>query len=208
MAVVDTILERRRQGLRALQRQQITDGFAIAATEKGYAGVTIAEIVRLAHVSKTTFYDHFADKEALYVHLHGTVLAALEAAMNASLERTVDEPDWTARVRDLVRTRLEVPASDPTLLAQAVIEPQVPTAAAQQIRMDAARRNSRLWISLSEQVAAVDSAVSVIPDYVALAGMAVNVQFINRVAADGPDPVRALKDPLTDIWLRLFRGSA
>jgi hypothetical protein len=142
----------------------------------------------------------------VYVHLHGTVADALEGAMNASLERTADEPDWRDRIRELVRTRLDVPASNPTFLAQAAVEPQIATATAQRIRLDAARRNARIWIRLSEAAATISPEVAPIPEYVAVSGMAAGVRFINAVASNGPEAVRALEDPLTDVWIRLFRA--
>jgi AcrR family transcriptional regulator len=200
------ILERRKETLAALQVQQIVEGFALIATEKGYAAATIADIVRVAHVSKSTFYEHFVDKEAVYVHLHGMVAEALQTAMNGSLERTAAESDWMARIRDLVRTRLDVVASDPAYLAQAVVEPQIATVTARRIRHDAGRRNARIWIGLSEEAAKLSREVAPIPEHVALAGMAAGVRFINTAAPEGPDAVRALEDPLTDIWVRLFRN--
>jgi AcrR family transcriptional regulator len=202
----DAILERRREALLALQRDQIVDGFAAAATEKGYAAATIADIVRIAHVSKSTFYEHFTDKEAVYVVLHRTVADALEIALNASRQRTAGHPDWTARVRDLVRTCLGVVASSPAYLAQAVVEPQIATATALRLRDDAARRNARIWIGLSKEIAQTTPAVAPIEEHVAFAGMAAGVMFINAAASGGPDAVRALEDPLTDVWVRLFHA--
>lgn len=40
---------------------------AAALTEKGYADVSVADIVQHARVSKRTFYEHFADKSACYL---------------------------------------------------------------------------------------------------------------------------------------------
>src|SRR5262249_52961093 len=45
-------------------RRDLADGLAAAITDKGYAATTIADIVARARVSKRTFYEHFADKEA------------------------------------------------------------------------------------------------------------------------------------------------
>ena len=95
-------IERRREALDSVQRSQIVDGFAIAAAEKGYANATIADIVSIARVSKSTFYAHFADKEAVYLALHATVAERCAETLVASVERTADEADWRERVRDLV----------------------------------------------------------------------------------------------------------
>src|SRR6185503_15316570 len=48
-------------------RSRLVQGMAIALTEKGYADISVADIVQHARVSKRTFYEHFADKEACYL---------------------------------------------------------------------------------------------------------------------------------------------
>jgi AcrR family transcriptional regulator len=55
---------------------------AMAATlcDKNYAAISVADVVRAARVSKRTFYEHFATREACY-------LATYEALSNALLER-------------------------------------------------------------------------------------------------------------------------
>jgi AcrR family transcriptional regulator len=210
---VETYAARRQEALQvarreldAIRREQILDGFAATVLEKGYAATTVADIARGARVSKTTIYEHFIDKEDIYLHLHTTVAEALEAALVASVERTADEPDWRARVRHLVWTRLDVIASSRTFLAQPAVEPQIATASARDVRRSAARRNARVWVSLSQELAKATPDVAVIPEHVAFAGMAAGVALIGAVAPDGPDAIRALEDPLTDIWSRLFRA--
>ena len=51
-------------------RARLTGGLAAAIEEKGYAAVTIADVVARARVSKRTFYEHFADKEACFLALY------------------------------------------------------------------------------------------------------------------------------------------
>jgi AcrR family transcriptional regulator len=201
------VIERRRAALDSLQRDQIVDGFAAAAAEKGYASATIADIVRIARVSKSTFYAHFADKEAVYLALHATVAETLWAALAASVERTANEADWRERVRDLVRSRLEVMASNPAFLTQVHIEPEVATEAAQRTRRDAGHRSAGLYIRLSEDLARSSSAVAPLPEDIAIAGLAGNLALIARAAPHGPDAVRELEEPLTDLWIRLLRAA-
>jgi AcrR family transcriptional regulator len=202
----DAITERRRAALESLQRDQILEGFATAAAEKGYANATIGDIVGIARVSKSTFYAHFVDKEAVYLALHATVAETLWAALVASVERTANEPDWRARVRDLVRSRLDVMASNPTFLTQVHIEPEVASEAAQKARRDAGRRSAGLYIRLSEDMARSSSEVAPLPEDIAIAGLAGNLALIARAAKHGPNAVRELEDTLTDLWIRLFRA--
>jgi AcrR family transcriptional regulator len=62
---------------------------AAAVDEKGFAETTIADIARLARVSKRTFYEHFATKQdcllALYVASSERALARIYESVDASL---------------------------------------------------------------------------------------------------------------------------
>lgn len=200
------ILERRRAALEHVQREHIVEGFAAAASEKGYAATTTADIARLARVSKSSIYAHFADKEAIYLHLHAGVADALLDALTASVERTAGESDWRARIRDLVRARLEVMASNPVFLAQVRIEPQVATAAAATARRNAGRRSAALHIGLSREIAASTREVAELTPELATAGLTGNLALIAQAAERGPAAVRNLEDTLTDFWIRLFRA--
>ncbi len=199
-------IDRRREALDSVQRSQIVDGFAIAAAEKGYANATIADIVSIARVSKSTFYAHFADKEAAYLALHATVAESLWETLVASVERTADEPDWRERVRDLVRARLELMASNPSFLTQVRIEPEVTTEGAQRARREAGRRSARLYMRLSEETARSTPEVAPLPEDIATAGLAGNLALIARAATDGARAVRELEATLTEFWIRLLRA--
>lgn len=49
------------------QRSRIKQAMAHSVAAKGYAATTVADLTGLAGVSRTTFYEHFADKEACYL---------------------------------------------------------------------------------------------------------------------------------------------
>jgi AcrR family transcriptional regulator len=84
---------------------------AMALLEKRYATISVADVVRLARVSKRTFYEHFSTREACY-------LATYEALSGTLLDRVeqtaLSVPDVRERLREAVRTYLsslqEVPA--------------------------------------------------------------------------------------------------
>ena len=77
-----------------------------AVAEKSYADVTIADVVRHAHVSKRTFYEHFADKEACFLAAYSAhserVLASIaEAAQSSQLSEARLEAATRAYVSSL-----------------------------------------------------------------------------------------------------------
>jgi AcrR family transcriptional regulator len=195
----DPILERRRAGLQLVQQQQLLDGFAVAVVDKGYAPATIADIVACAHLSKSTFYEHFADKEALYLHLHATVRTAVETAVGTALEDSAGGslPDLTEAV---VGAYLSTLASEPNWLAQVRIEPQVATPAAVSARV-AARH------ALADRLAAAlapTQPAGALNNVVIRAGLAGTTAVVAEAAEDGPDAVRSLRSDLVELWLRLL----
>lgn len=98
----------------AEHRARLLTGMATAIEEKGYAATTIGDIARHAHVSKRTFYEHFADKEAGFMalfeaiseHMLAVVAAAappdlppeerVRAGVSAYLSELADRPALTA----------------------------------------------------------------------------------------------------------------
>jgi AcrR family transcriptional regulator len=70
-----------RQLVEASQRQRLLYGTVVTVAEKGYGPTTIADIAKQAGVSKKTFYEHFADKQASF-------LAAYEHGRDAMLDAT------------------------------------------------------------------------------------------------------------------------
>jgi len=204
--MTDVILDHKKEVLTTLQRQHIVTGLAAVAMSKGYAATTIADIVSTAHVSKGTFYEHFDDKEAVYLELESTVTEAVETNLRASIERTTHLNDWRLRVRDLVRERLATVTSNGPFLAQLAIGPQVVSEAAQRSRMDANDRLVAIHMLLADQISKTTDEVLPIGAHVAYAGMSASTAHIAARAGDGTAAVLMLEEPLTDIWIRLLRA--
>ena len=78
-----------REAVVASQRSRLIDAMAQVVAERGYPATTVADVVERAGVSRRTFYEQFADKEACF-------LAAYDVGLTAGLEEMV---------RDCLRTR-------------------------------------------------------------------------------------------------------
>jgi AcrR family transcriptional regulator len=89
-------------------RLRLLEGMAAAVNEKGYAATTIADVARHARVSKRTFYEHFADREACFLacYAHGG-----ELALDAVVAAAGRGGPWPERVR------VEVNGAGPRALA-------------------------------------------------------------------------------------------
>jgi AcrR family transcriptional regulator len=72
-------------------RRRLTAAMVEAASEHGYRGATVARIVKLAGVSRATFYEHFGCREecfeAAYREEIGRVRADIRAAAEAAVPR-------------------------------------------------------------------------------------------------------------------------
>jgi AcrR family transcriptional regulator len=73
-------------------RERLISALAESIEEKGYRASTVADIVRLAHTSRRTFYEHFADRDACFLALfedtNEVVMAQIAAAVDPA-----DPPD-------------------------------------------------------------------------------------------------------------------
>ena len=76
------------------------------------AGATIADIVRHARVSKRTFYEHFADKEACFVAAYRELSEQTMQAIAAAVDF---ERPWDEQIAAAVRVYLGVLDSRPKL---------------------------------------------------------------------------------------------
>lgn len=101
-------------------RERLLGGMALALAEKGYAGTTLADVVRHARVSRRTFYEHFADKEELFLELYASISQEVLAII-ARAEAQTDGP-WEQRVGASVRAYLETLASSPALSRALLVE--------------------------------------------------------------------------------------
>src|SRR2546423_5111161 len=105
-----------REEVMASQRARLVDAMVHVVADKGYAATTVADVVERAGVSRRTFYEQFADKEACF-------LAAYDVALAAVLGRIAETagpegPDgpaagWRAPARAGVEGFLDLLAGEP-----------------------------------------------------------------------------------------------
>ncbi len=103
----------------SMHRLRLVEGMVAAVDEKGYAGTTIADIVRHARVSKRTFYEHFADREECFLacYTYGSELALDSVKVAAEC----DGP-WTEQVRAAAQAYLLALQTNPTLTRTLLVE--------------------------------------------------------------------------------------
>ena len=66
------------------QRKRIVRAMVEASARHGYAGTTLHELVRLAGVSKTTFYGHFKGKQECFLATFDEIIAQVTDLVSAA----------------------------------------------------------------------------------------------------------------------------
>lgn len=101
------------------QRERLIAGLAEAVAEKGYAAVTLADIVRHAKVSRRVFYANFESKEQCF-------LAAFEVVVGHLRELVAEAAEpldgWPQKAIAATRTTLVFLASEPDLARLCLVE--------------------------------------------------------------------------------------
>lgn len=108
-----------RDDVAASQRGRMLDAVTQSVAEKGYAATTVADIVDLAGVSRTTFYQHFKGKPECF-------LAAYQSGFDEAIEQlytdALDHDDWVERLRAGNRSLLTTLARAPDFARAFFIE--------------------------------------------------------------------------------------
>lgn len=93
-------------------RQRLFDALTESIAEIGYRKTTVADIVRRAHTSRRTFYEHFSDKEACFVAL--LTKAGEETVQQISAAVDPKAP-WETQIRQAVTAWIASAETTPTL---------------------------------------------------------------------------------------------
>ena len=101
------------------QRAKLLDAMVRAVAEKGYDAATVADAVRLARVSRGTFYELFESKEACLAAAYRAGTEVLEARV-ASAAREAE--DWTGELRLGIRAYLRTLDDEPAFARVYLLE--------------------------------------------------------------------------------------
>lgn len=100
-------------------RRRLMEGMAIAVAERGYADTTIADIVRHARVSRRTFYEQFASKEACLLALYAAASERVIRTIGEAVATSADRETQIARATEAYLARMQAhPAVTRTLFLE------------------------------------------------------------------------------------------
>src|SRR5688500_3644291 len=102
------------------QRARMLAAMADVVAEKGYAAATVADVVRAAGVSRTTFYEQFRSKEDCFVEAYDHGVDVLLDAVRSAVRATGG--GWRDQLRAGMRAYLDALAADRTFARTYLLE--------------------------------------------------------------------------------------
>jgi AcrR family transcriptional regulator len=102
-----------------VQRAKLLDGMVRAVAEKGFASATVADAVRLARVSRGTFYELFESKEACLAAAYRLGCEVLEQRVSDAVREAAD---WREELRFGIRTYLRTLEEEPVFARVYLLE--------------------------------------------------------------------------------------
>lgn len=118
-------------------RRRLMEGMSAAVAERGYADTTIADIVRHARVSRRTFYEQFASKEACLLALYVAASERVIRAIGAAVETSGDRETQIARATEAYLARMQ---AHPVLTRTLILEILAAGPAGLQVRREINQR--------------------------------------------------------------------
>lgn len=103
------------------QRERIVTALVDTVAERGYNATTVAHITKAASVSRRTFYEHFASKQACFEATFDTGMRVVIDTLDAALAGIAGR-DWRELVRVSLRAYLEMLAAYPAVAWSMEIE--------------------------------------------------------------------------------------
>jgi len=104
------------------QRERLIAGLAEAVAEKGYAAVTLSDIVRHAKVSRRVFYANFESKEQCFLAAFDVVVDHLRELI---AEAAASESEWPQQAIAALRAVLAFLAEEPNLARLCLLESRI-----------------------------------------------------------------------------------
>lgn len=195
-----------REEVERSQRERLLQATTDAVAAKGYVATSVADVLRGAGVSRTTFYRMFKDKEDCFLAALRVNADAVASLMEAELEAVRVDPaqDPLARLDRVLGTYLELLHGAPALARVFLVEVYAagPEAIAQR------RRSLDRFVDIvAETYRGSHGPLGTDPDQRLAAEVlvgAVSSMVTNAVGADDIEALPALRAPLMQLAERIL----
>jgi AcrR family transcriptional regulator len=120
--------------VRAVQRERLIVAMLRAASELGYRGTNVQDVIDRAGVSRPTFYEHFANKDDCFLAAFDTSAERLKDKMAVAFNQGGDV--WRDRLRLGMEALLHFAANEPDTARTLIVEARAGSAASVRRRIE------------------------------------------------------------------------
>ncbi|WP_405160695.1 TetR/AcrR family transcriptional regulator [Nocardia sp. NBC_01499] len=175
------------------QRGRLIEAMVECVYRNGYSGTTLTDIVARARVSRSTFYEHFANKEDCFVEAVHTGVDMVAARITEELAQLAPDADAHARIESIVGTFCETVAAEPDFARLVLVESFMVNQTAVNYRDLAVDRFAELYRLFYHQARQADPALPEVSDeLIALLPDAIGERTRRVIVSDGPSRVPEL----------------
>lgn len=178
------------------------DAITRAVAAKGYGRVTVADVVGIAGVSRTTFYGHFADKEACFLAAYDTGCDALIGSLVKASLALGPEAGWREMLEAAIDAYLATLAADADFARTFLVDILGAGPAAVELRRRVHQQFVDQFVLLSVQTARDVPEIHLR----ALVGGIAELVHLHLLANDA-ETLTELAPVLVDLALAVFRGA-
>jgi AcrR family transcriptional regulator len=148
----------------ASQRARMLDAVTRAVAHKGYARVTVGDVVSEAGVSRRTFYEQFKDKEDCFLAAYATGTEALvEEMVEASLAVSPDA-DWREVLQVAIDSYVGGLAADPEFARTFLVDVLGAGHAAVELRVQVYEQFVQQYVILARRAARQEPELGEVPE--------------------------------------------
>jgi AcrR family transcriptional regulator len=167
---------------------------AEAVADKGYAHVTVADVISRAGVSRETFYEHFSDKDGCFMAALDEGARTLYEILGSAIAHAGEQP--AERLQEVLKAYLNTLAAEPAFAKAFLIDAYGAGPAATERRLELQQRFVELVAEIFRGSAdrfACEAFVS-----------AVSAMVTSRVGRGRIEELPALREPLAGLAGRML----
>ncbi|WP_246124399.1 TetR/AcrR family transcriptional regulator [Nocardia bhagyanarayanae] len=188
-----------REAVLTSQRGRLITAMVESVRAKGYSATTLSDVVGRARVSRSTFYEHFANKEECFVEAVHTGIDIVATRIAEELAQLPTDADARAKIRSIVHTYCEMIVTEPDFAYVVLVESFKVDQAAVAYRDLAVDRFAELYRVFYRQERAADATLpELADDLIALIPEAIGERTRRTLVSDGPAKVPELAPLFVD----------
>jgi AcrR family transcriptional regulator len=197
-----------RAAMAASQRGRLLHAVTHAVAEKGYAHVTVADVVGGAGVSRRTFYEQFENKEDCFLAAYEAGTQSVITDIRAAMTFELPPGDWRTTVRRALELYTGALAAEPEFARVFLIDVLGAGPRAVAARQRVYDMFVDQWRGLADLASAEDASIGHVPNLVLRALVGGIGELVQRhVLTQGAQSLGELAPALAQLAIQVIEGA-